>query len=161
MNGLRLIIVLTVSLGAACSRDISTATHDMDNARAAIHALWEETNAALTAKDWDRYQQVWFQSPELKVIHPAQRDRIDGWEAFRERYQQLLASETEFGVNTKRVDVDISPGGDVGWAFIEADLIVNGTVSPQWYVIIAQEIDGDWRIILALDSPVPESAVGG
>lgn len=91
------------------------------------------------------------------MIHPAQRDRIDGWDAFEKRYRQVLASDADVQVETKRVDIDVAPSGNAGWALIEADLIVDGTVMPHWYVLVAQEFDDGWRIVLALASPVPQA----
>ena len=128
---------------------------DVEAERAAVRAHWDGTNAALIAKDWERYQEFWLQEPSLQVIHPAQGDWIRGWDAFRERYESVLSSDTEFAVTTRSFDVELSPSADVAWATIEADLIVNGAASTHWYVLIARKVDGRWRSALALDSPPP------
>ena len=127
----------------------------------AVRALWEETNAALAAKDWERYQALWVHEPSLQVIHPAQGDWINGWQDFRARYQSLFASSNEFSVETSRFNVNVSPSADMAWATIEATLTVNGVPSTHWYVMVTEKVDGRWRIAVALDAPPPTpTAVG-
>lgn len=147
-------LLCSVSCSPAPAADV-----DVEAERDAVRALWDGTNAALIAKDWERYRQFWIQDPSLQVIHPAQGDWIRGWEAFQERYRGVLSSDAEFAVTTRRFDVELSPGADVAWATIEADLLVNGAASTHWYVLVARKVDGRWRTALALDSPPPSDAM--
>jgi ketosteroid isomerase-like protein len=150
------ILVALLSLSASCST-----TPDLSLEADAVRALWDETNAALAAKDWDRYQAVWLHEPALQVVHPAQGDWINGWQDFSARYQNLFASPNEFSVESSRFNVDVAPSAEMAWATIEATLSVNGIPSTHWYVIVTEKIDGRWRIAVALDSPPPASTAAG
>ena len=75
----------------SCGESIDTAREE-----AAVRAVWDEAAAALTAKDWSRYAEVYAQEPFLQVIHPSQRDWIRGWDAFQERYRAIMASDAQW-----------------------------------------------------------------
>jgi hypothetical protein len=134
---------------------------DLTREADAVRALWDQTNAALAAKNWELYQTFWLQEPTLQVIHPAQGDWISGWQDFSARYQGVLSSANEFSVETSRFNVDVAPSADMAWATIEATLSVNGVPSTHWYVVVAEKVEGRWRIAVALDSPPPTSTAVG
>jgi ketosteroid isomerase-like protein len=142
----------------ACGQSIDTARE-----KAAVQAVWEETAAAFTAKDWNRYANVWAQEPFLQVIHPSQRDWIRGWNAFQERYRRIIASDAQWEFETRRFDVQISPAGDVAWATVETVLTLNGTASTAWQVAVFQKLQGRWKIALGFSASVPtdSAATGG
>ena len=152
----RLTVGALICLFASCSPP-----PDLALEAEAVRALWDETNAALAAKDWERYQTLWSHEPTLQVIHPAQGDWINGWEDFSTRYQNVFASSNEFSVETSRFNVDVAPSADMAWATIEATLSVNGVPSTHWYVMVTAKVDGRWRIAVAFDAPPPTSAAVG
>ena len=150
------IIGALLSICASCSP-----APDLTLEADAVRALWDQTNAALAAKDWELYQTLWLQEQTLQVIHPAQGDWISGWQDFSARYQGVFASPNAFSVETSRFNVDVAPSADMAWATIEATLSVNGVPSTHWYVMVAEKVEGRWRIAVAVDSPPPSSPGDG
>lgn len=60
--GAGLSLALALTLASACSAATRTAPPE-EPARMAIRGLWDEINAALIAKDWDRYARSWYTAP--------------------------------------------------------------------------------------------------
>ena len=139
----------------SCGESIDTAREE-----AAVRAVWDEAAAALTAKDWSRYAEVYAQEPVLQVIHPSQRDWIRGWDAFQERYRAIIASDAQWAFETRRFDVQISPAGDAAWATIETVLTLDGTESTAWQVAVFQKVQGRWRVVLGFSASVPSDSAG-
>ncbi len=147
---LRLTWLTVLLVIAACRPAV-----DVEAEKRAIDAHWQELNAALESHDWPRYQSLWAHVPYVEIIHPAEPDWRTGWRQFEARYRPLLESNIDFGsAETRRMHTHIGPSGDVAWATIEVTAKVGEVEETSWLVVVYQKIDGRWRVVLALDSPV-------
>jgi hypothetical protein len=144
-----LALASSIAMTTGCSRH-----GDSSREQAALRKAWNEACEAFTAKDWNRYAQVWAHEPGLQVIHPPQREWLKGWPAVEERYRGIFASDAKWKFETRQFYAQISPSGDAAWATIETVLILNGNSQTAWQVAVFKKISGEWKVALAFSAPV-------
>lgn len=125
---------------------------DMENEEAAVRDAWEELNDAFMSADWDRYSQLWVQSSQLQVVHPAQRDWISGWAEFEPRYRELVASGDQWTFETNRLEVSVDSTGDTAWGVGEVVLTMNGQSQTAWQMVVFRKENERWKIAAAFSS---------
>src|SRR5204863_172079 len=109
-GGFMTVTASSVSAGEIAA--IETVTKQLLDEVRAVRAAWDEGAAALVGKDWDRYSQAWAHTPEVQVIHTAERSWITGWSHLEARYRSVIASPGTLTAETRRFDVSVAPSGD-------------------------------------------------
>ncbi len=145
---------VALMLFSACADE---PTVDLATERVAIREVWDEINAAFLAKDWARYSQLFVTGPDFQMVHPGQRDWIDGSEEFWARYEPLVTGEGQWSFETTRFDLRFSPKGDAAWAMIE--FIFSAEGGPEillWEFVVFTRTDGAWRVASAMAASVPD-----
>ncbi len=130
---------------------------DVAEEKAAVRAVWDEVNAALLAKDWDRYAQLFVHGPDFQMVQPGHRDWIAGWDDFKTTYEPLVTGEGQWDLQTNRFDVRISPLGDAAWAMLEFVYSVEGgTEIVNWELVVFMKVEGLWRVASAIAAQLPD-----
>ena len=135
-------------------------SQDYEKDKQEIRKRWYDMSEALINKNWEEYQNYWFQDTTINVLHPAQRHWDKGWHAVHKTYKSIF--ESDFNMDNVRIpqadifDVYIAPGGEFAWAVIEQRLFSGDVkIGHSWYIAVYRKIDGKWLINAALDADLP------
>ena len=123
------------------------------NEEDAVRTAFERGVGALVAKNWDLYSKFWAHEPHVLIMHPAAGEWLRGWSVVEPKYRALLASDMKVSTITRRFDVRVAPSGDVAWAAIEMDITINGNPIKAWQLGVFEKIQGEWRVVAAIDAP--------
>lgn len=144
--------ILVALLIAGCA-SVPTMQDDED----AVRAAYERGVAALVAKNWDQYSKFWAHEPHILILHPAAGEWLRGWSLLEPKYRGLVASDLKISTATRRFDVRVAPAGNVAWAAIEVDIIINGNPIKAWQLGVFEKIQGEWRLVAGMDAPAKSS----
>ncbi len=135
-------------------------SQDYEKDKQEIRKRWYDKGEALKNKNWEEYQNYWFQDTTLNVLHPSQRDWAKGWHAVQKRYKSFCESDVNMdNIKMPKADVFevyIAPGGEFAWAVIE-QRVFSGEVEffHSWYILVYRKIDGKWLVNASIDADLP------
>jgi ketosteroid isomerase-like protein len=122
--------------------------------KSAIRAVWQRAIEALASCDWEAYSSVWAHEPHVQAIHPATKSWWTGWDEVGPRYRKIIERGIPIRGSTDRMDIHVTPRGDVAWAAMESE-VRSGAKGHRlaWQLVIFEKLAGEWRIVLAFDAP--------
>lgn len=144
-------IVFLLAISGACGNDPVNIAQEEE----AVRAAWGELQETFSAKNWERYEELWIHEPYLQVVHPGNRDWITGWNAFEQRVRALAATDVQWDFETTRLEVHVAPEGTTAWAIGEVIFRMDGQPRTSWQMAVFQKIGGEWRVAAAFATPLP------
>jgi ketosteroid isomerase-like protein len=135
-------------------------SQDYEKDKQEIRKCYYDMSEALINKNWEEYQNYWFQDTTINVLHPAQRHWDKGWHAVQKTYKSIF--ESDFNLDNIRMpkadifDVHIATGGEFAWALIEQKLFSGDVkIRQSWSIVVYRKIDGKWLINSILQADLP------
>lgn len=147
------VAALLILAAAACATD-RAAEVDAEAEAEEIRATWENVSAAFLAGEWEEYQKYFIDAPRFRMIHPGQREWLQGRDEFASVYQDRIRNAGGWEVSTNRFDVSVGPAGNVAWTAAEVVIGQGDQMQTSWQLAVWEKIDGKWRVSSALAAAV-------
>lgn len=138
----------------------ATAQASLEADKAAVFAAMDRGANALRDKDWTAYSQLWANSPEIEILHPAAREWLVGWDTVAAKYRALITDTTaRYSFTTMRRSAHVSRSRDMAWGTEETKITITqggrSTDVLQWSTFVFERRDGKWRLVHAHASVPP------
>lgn len=156
MNAFSVAVIMSITLWTTTACAAHRAGElDVSAEAEEIRAAWEDVSAAFLAGEWQEYQNYFVDAPRFRMIHPGQREWLDGREEFAAVYRDRIRNAGGWEVSTERFDVSVGPAGDIAWTAAEVVLGQGDYTQTSWQLAVWEKIDGSWRVSSALAAAVP------
>jgi ketosteroid isomerase-like protein len=82
---------------------------DIEQVKAANQAFYE----AFSGRDMKRMDQIWSHERHVRIIHPASKEILSGWDAVRKSWEETFANFEQVTISMK--DAEVRVGQHVAW----------------------------------------------
>ncbi|MEX0720578.1 MAG: nuclear transport factor 2 family protein [Balneolaceae bacterium] len=122
----------------------------MEDEKEQIIQAWEQGGNALENNDWETYSEYWAHTDYIQIIHPKEKEWLQGWDIIGQSYKDFLEQGLNIQAESSDVNIQISSGAKMAWLTCKTKIkmIAEDTLEfESWQTNIFEKIEGEWRLV--------------
>lgn len=122
----------------------------MEEEKEEILKVWQQGNEALENNDWDSYSKYWAHSDYIQIIHPKEKEWLQGWDTIGPSYKEFIEQGTDIQTESWDVEIQVSEGAKMAWLTCKTkiEMVTEDTLEfESWQTNIFEKIEGEWKLV--------------
>ena len=120
----------------------------MEQEKGVILKVWQQGIEALENNNWDSYSEYWAHSDYIQIIHPKEKEWLQGQDTIGPSYKEFIEQNTEIETESWDINIRVSEDAKMAWLTCKTKIkmVTEDTLEfESWRTNVFEKLEGEWK----------------